>query len=88
MSGGGLQTASWNEYGGASSVTPEGERHSALIKRVADSSIVIRSPIGGSVIPYIACSSSCQPAPRPSTKRPPETWSMVAPDFAVSAGCR
>jgi hypothetical protein len=32
--------------------------------------------------PYVSCSSSYQPAPIPSSTRPPETWSTVTTFFA------
>ena len=47
-------------------------------------------PLGqsGNGKPYAVCSSAFQPAPRPSSTRPPETWSAVAAAFASSEGWR
>ncbi|SKW57105.1 Uncharacterised protein [Mycobacteroides abscessus subsp. abscessus] len=41
-----------------------------------------------SSMPYAWDSSSFQPAPRPSSRRPPETMSAVAAILARMAGCR
>ena len=48
----------------------------------------IRSPIGGSGIPNGSCSPSNQPAPRPSTNRPPVAWSRTVAALASSTGWR
>ena len=48
----------------------------------------MRSPIGGSGIPNGSCSPSNQPAPSPSTNRPPVAWSMTVAAFASSTGWR
>ena len=42
----------------------------------------------GNAKPYAACSRSFQPAPNPSSTRPPETWSAVTTTFASSDGWR
>ena len=39
-------------------------------------------------VPWSAISSAFQPAPMPKRKRPPETWSRLATDFAVWIGSR
>src|SRR2546421_314798 len=48
----------------------------------------IRSRSGGSGMPNAACSSSFQPAPTPSTSRPPESRSTAAAIRASRAGWR
>ena len=39
-------------------------------------------------VPWLAISSWFQPLPTPNRKRPPETWSSDATDFAVWIGSR
>ena len=43
-------------------------------------------PTGGRSMPYAGARCACQPAPRPSTTRPPLTWSSAAAMFATTAG--
>ena len=52
------------------------------------SSSSIRSPSGGKGKPYGACSASYQPAPIPSSTRPPEMWSTVTTLFASTGAGR
>ena len=47
-----------------------------------------RSPVSGNGMPYAACSASYQPAPRPSSTRPPLIWSTPATEIASGPGCR
>jgi len=54
----------------------------------ASSSIRSRAGTGRKGIPYAANSPWCQPAPRPNVTRPPDRWSIVAIEFARTAGCR
>ena len=50
--------------------------------------MAMRSPKGGNGKPKLWCSSSYQPAPSPSSTRPPEMWSTVVAAFASSEGWR
>ena len=47
-----------------------------------------RAPAASNGIPAASYSSRSQPAPRPSSKRPPDRWSSVAASFASITGCR
>src|SRR5580693_8603456 len=47
-----------------------------------------RSPGPGNPIPYASCSAASQPAPTPSTARPPEITSSVVTALASSPGAR
>ena len=47
-----------------------------------------RRPTGGNAYPNASCSRSNQPAPRPSTARPPVAWSRAVAIFASSPGFR
>ncbi len=59
--------------------------HSARITAMYSSSRLPRSPNGT----FNAVNSSAsQPAPTPSTMRPPDRWSSVANSFAVITGLR
>ena len=42
----------------------------------------------GKGMPYALCSSSNQPAPRPSSTRPPDIWSTCATWMASTPGSR
>ena len=48
----------------------------------------MRSRMGGNGKPKLRCSSRYQPAPSPSSTRPPEMWSTVVTAFATSEGWR
>ena len=47
-----------------------------------------RSPVAGNGIPYAACSRSFQPAPSPSSTRPPLIASICATAIASGPGRR
>src|SRR5580693_7256514 len=47
-----------------------------------------RSPGPGNSMPYASCSAASQPAPTPSTARPPEITSSVVTALASSPGAR
>ena len=47
-----------------------------------------RSPVAGNGIPYAACSRSFQPAPSPSSTRPPLIASICATAIASGPGSR
>ena len=48
----------------------------------------MRSPSGAKGKPNSACSRLNQPAPSPSSARPPEMWSTVLAALASTDGCR
>lgn len=48
----------------------------------------IRSLTAGNTNPYTSCSQASQPAPIPSTARPPDMTSSAVTDLARSAGFR
>ena len=78
-------------FGSASaSVTRSGTPWTVVVGRAAGPRAPGAPPRSGrcappgapSVMPYCSCSFSCQPAPTPSSRRPPLTWSTVAAHFA------
>ena len=70
---------------GAAAASGENSSRSTSTAEISRS---IRSPIGGSGMPKGTCSPSNQPAPRPSTNRPPVAWSRTVAAFASSTGWR
>ena len=48
----------------------------------------MRTGVSGNSKPWARCSPSCQPAPSPSSTRPPDTWSAVTTILASTDGCR
>ena len=51
--------------------------HWPTMTSACSSNTSMRSPSGANGKPKAACSRSCQPAPSPSSARPPEMWSTV-----------
>jgi hypothetical protein len=58
------------------------------IARIASTRSCMRRNRDLNSVPWSAISSAFHPAPIPNRKRPPETWSSVATDFAVWMGSR
>src|SRR5712691_10352344 len=52
------------------------------------SSRLIRCPGGSNGMPAASYSGWYHPAPRPSSKRPPDRWCRLAASWATIAGCR
>ena len=48
----------------------------------------MRSPSGGNGKPKRSCSACHQPVPKPTSMRPPDTWSAVSASLARTAGAR
>ncbi len=69
-------------------VSPTGVFHIPLRISSCSSSISKRSPVGGNGIAYAACSPSYQPAPSPSSTRPPLIASACATWIARGPGKR
>ena len=65
-----------------------GAVHSPVMISSCSSSRSKRSPTGGNGIPYAACSRSYQPAPIPSSTRPPLIASTCATEIASGPGSR
>ena len=53
---------------------------------IASANLSTRSFASNNSMPNALCSFTCQPAPMPSTKRPPDMLSIVAARLAMSAG--
>ena len=68
--------------------SPAGVAHMPVMIASCSSSRSKRSPSGGNGIAYASCSRSYQPAPRPSSTRPPDIWSTPATEIASGPGRR
>ena len=71
-----------------SKVDPAGVDHRPVMTASCSSSRSKRSPTGGKGMPKAACSCSNQPAPSPSSTRPPLIWSTPATVTASGPGSR
>ena len=67
---------------------PSGVVQSPVMTASCSSNWSKRSPVSGNGMPYAACSRSFQPAPRPSSTRPPLIASTCATAMASGPGSR